>query len=113
VQREILGGTESQGSNVYAVWLPFLGGSEQAANLSQGVLSDPRVIHFWDESALTSDWFAKNIDHTSFPAWDEYYLFGPGAGWGRIPQPLLSSGGSIIGRSSALDAAIEPLLKTQ
>jgi hypothetical protein len=102
----------SEHLKVYTIWVPFLGASEQAPNLSQRVMQDDRVTQLWDGADLTSDWFAKNIDHTSFPAWDRYYLFGPQAHWGSAPGPLVSSGGSIIGQSSSLDAAIGPLLKS-
>jgi hypothetical protein len=113
VQTAILSKTQDPHLDVYAVWVPFLNGSQQAANVSQRVLPDDRVTQFWDGAALTSNWFAKNIDHTTFPAWDMYYLFGPSARWGRTPGPLVSSGGTIIGQSSSLDDAIEPLLNSR
>jgi hypothetical protein len=113
VQREILETANSQHLRVYAVWVPFLGATEQAANLSQTVLPDRRVIQFWDESALTSDWFAKNVDNTPFPSWDTYYLYGPNARWETTPQPLINSGGTIIGQGAALKDATVPLLNAE
>jgi hypothetical protein len=110
VQREILEADPGADLAVYAVWVPFLGGTRDAANLSQRVLPDPRVVQFWDGSALTSDWFAKHVERSPGPAWDVYYLYGPGARWSEVPGPLVSSGGTIIGRSSALKEAIGPLL---
>jgi hypothetical protein len=111
VQREIL--EEFGGSNlrVYAVWVPFNGGSEQAAVVSQRVLPDPRVVHVWDADAATSDWFAKNVDKSIAPAWDVYYLYGPDAMWTDDPGPPISSGATIIGESGALHDAIVPLLQ--
>jgi hypothetical protein len=111
VQREILGTTSTGKLRVYAVWVPFLGGTQASADLSQRVLPDPRVVQFWDGAALTSDWFAKNVDHSPGLAWDVYYLYGPGASWTNVPGPLVSSGGTIIGQSSQLEQAISPLLK--
>jgi hypothetical protein len=110
VQREILEADRAADLIVYAVWVPFLGGTESAASLSQRVLPDPRVVHFWDGSALTSAWFSDNVEHRIGPAWDVYYLFGADARWSDVPGPLVSSGATIIGRSSELKAAIEPLL---
>jgi hypothetical protein len=110
VQREILEADPDADLAVYAVWLPFLGGSRDAANLSRRVLPDRRVIHLWDESAITSDWFAKHVERSPAPAWDVYYLYGPDARWSDLPGPLVSSGATIIGRSSALKTAIAPLL---
>jgi hypothetical protein len=110
VQQQILQRNPAADLRVYAVWVPFLGGTEAAADVSQRVLPDPRVVQFWDGSSLTSTWFAKNVEHSSVPAWDVYYLYGPTATWTRIPGPLVSSGGSIIGNSSALEDAITPFL---
>jgi hypothetical protein len=110
VQREILGNNSTDKLRVYAVWVPFLGGTEASANLSQRVLPDPRVVQFWDGAALTSEWFAKNVDHSPGLAWDIYYLYGPEATWTNVLGPLVSSGGTIIGQSSQLKQAISPLL---
>ncbi len=96
---------------MYAVWVPFLGGNEQAVGLSGQVLPDPRVIQYWDGAAATSAWFAKHVERSPGPAWDVFFLYGPDAEWRGIPGPLASSGGTIIGQSSALDKAIGPLLR--
>jgi hypothetical protein len=112
VQREILDQSESSNLRVYAVWLPFLGANEQAADVSHRVLPDPRVIHYWDPDAAVSDWFAENVDHITAKAWwDVYYLYGPDARWRDVPGPLIASGGTIIGRSAELKGAITPLLQ--
>ena len=95
---------------MYAVWVPFLSGTEEAAEVSRRVLPDSRVVQFWDGSSLTSTWFAKNVDHNPAPAWDVYYLYGPEATWTRLPKPLVSSGSTIIGSSSELSGAIAALL---
>ena len=110
MRNEILGANPTASLRAYVVWVPFLGANRESAHVSQGVIADPRVLQFWDGAALTSNWFAKNVDHSSFPAWDVYYLYGPNASWATIPEPLVSSGGSVIGESSRLKGAIEPLL---
>ena len=76
--------------------------------MSRRVLPDPRVTQFWDGGAVTSEWFAENVDHSPAPAWDVYYLYGPDASWTNVPGPIVSSGATIIGRSSALKDAITP-----
>jgi hypothetical protein len=111
VQREILERYGTPNLRVYAVWLPFLGGTPRAADVSKRVLPDPRVVQYWDGAAATSDWFAKNVEDSASPAWDVYYLYGPDAGWTDVPGPLISSGGTVIGRSSELKQAIAPLLQ--
>ena len=98
--------------HVYAVWVPFSGGTSEAADVSRRVLPDPRVTHFWDGDAVTSEWFAENVDHSPAPAWDVYYLFGPDATWIGVPAPIVSSGRTIVGQSSTLQDAITPLLAT-
>jgi hypothetical protein len=65
VQREILEADEEADIRVYALWVPFLGGTQDAAELSQRVLPDPRVRHYWDEDAPTSAWFAESVEHRS------------------------------------------------
>jgi hypothetical protein len=110
VQQQILQRNQAAHLHVYAVWVPFLGGTEEASDLSRRVLPDPRVDQFWDGAALTSAWFAKNVDHSPGLAWDVFYLYGPDAMWSQVPGPLVSSGGTIIGSSSSLNAAIMPLL---
>ncbi len=110
MQRQVLEKNRTANLSVYAVWVPFLGGNEQAADLSGQVLPDPRVIQYWDDAAATSAWFAKHVERSSAPAWDVFFLYGPNAEWTSIPGPLASSGGTIIGQSSALANAIGPLL---
>jgi hypothetical protein len=110
VQRQILQTEPSADLRVYAVWVPFLAGDQGAANIAQRVISDRRATQYWDGSALTSNWFARNVDHSSSPSWDVYYLYGPDAGWTRIPGPLVDSGSTIIGRSSELEHAVTSLV---
>lgn len=109
VQSNILADSSDQRLRVYAIWLPFSGGSQEAVNPT--VLADRRVSDLWDQQALASQWFSRHVTHLSFPTWDYYLLFGPNARWRRSPQPVVSEGGSVIGRSGDLRAAIAPLLR--
>ena len=111
MQTQILDKNASANIRVYAVWVPFLGGNQQAASVSERVLPDPRVLPYWDGAATTSDWFATNVDQSAAPAWDVYYLYGPSAKWASVPGPLISTGRTIIGQSSQLESAITPLLQ--
>jgi hypothetical protein len=111
VQREILEKYEASNLRVYAVWVPFLAGTQQATDVSQRVLPDQRVVHYWDGEAVTSDWFAENVEHSFAPAWDVYYLYGHDAIWQEVPGPLVRSGATIIAKSSELNDAIAPLVR--
>ena len=113
MQTQILRTNPGADLRVYAVWVPFVGGTKEAADVSRRVLPDPRVIQFWDGSLLTSEWFAKKVEHGLAPAWDVFYLYGPDATWTNLPGPLVSSGSTIIGNRSSLGDAIKPLLATR
>ncbi len=116
MQHDILGKYSSAQLRVYTVWfdmLPF----DSRARWDGGFLTDPRVVHLWDEQKLTGKWFAANVDHRppqadgSAPVdWDVYFLYGPTATWNDRPAPLISRGGPIIGAHSKLAASVEPLL---
>jgi hypothetical protein len=94
---------------VLVVWVPFLGGSRDAINPS--VFPDQRVTSLWDPGAASSQWFSQHVTDQIGPTWDYYLLFGPGARWGAVPGPVVSQGGTVIGQSAQLLAAIRPLLR--
>jgi hypothetical protein len=93
---------------VLVVWVPFMSGTQQAINPS--VFPDHRVTYFWDRNALSSQWLSAHVTHQLGPTWDYYLLFGANARWGSVPGPVLSQGGTVIGSSAQLLAAIRPLL---
>ncbi len=108
MQSEILETNPDADITVYAVWVPFLGGSEEAIDIS--VMSDERVQHLWDESAVTSDWFASNA-FDSGTGYDYFLVYGADARWTQSEAPALTtSGATIIGQSGELRAAVEELL---
>ena len=89
---------------IYAVWVPFVGGTASAIDPS--ILGDPRVTQYWDGGALTSSWFEQNVTHNGFPTYDIYFLYGSDADWSNAPDPLLSSGTTVIARTQELSAAL-------
>lgn len=99
MQSEILEKTPQAEIAVYAVWLPFLGGSEEAIDTEN--LADARVVHFWDGSRLTSEWFGNAV-FDGFLAWDVYLLYGPDARWDGSPGEPVSAGGTVIGQSQRI-----------
>jgi hypothetical protein len=109
VQSNILARSASPNLAVFVVWVPFLAGTRQAVNTS--VLPDRRVIHFWDGSALSSQWFSAHVTHTGEPTWDYFLLFGPHAHWGATPGPVVSQGGPVVFTGPQLLATLTPLLR--
>lgn len=89
---------------------PVLGwdgtGCERFRARDAGFTGDPLLGRGVNDQLLV----AENVDDTLSPVWDVYYLYGPDAEWTDDPGPLISSGGTIIGRSSELQKAITPLL---
>jgi hypothetical protein len=108
VQSNILSRMSDPSLRVIVVWLPFLSGTRQAINPS--VIPDRRVTYLWDGRAISSQWLSAHVTHQLGPTWDYYLLFGANARWGSVPGPVLSQGGTVIGTSAQLLAAIRPLL---
>jgi hypothetical protein len=94
---------------VLVVWVPFLGGSRGAIN--PAVFPDSRVISLWDQDAVSSQWLSQHVTNEPGPTWDYYLLFPARAWWGAVPGPIVSQGGTVIGQSDQLLAAIRPLLR--
>jgi hypothetical protein len=94
---------------VFVVWVPFLGRSRDAIN--PAVFPDGRVTSLWDQNAVSSQWFSRHLTGQPGPTWDYYLLFPAGARWGAVPGPVVSQGGTVIGQSGQLLAAIRVLLR--
>lgn len=108
MQSEILEKSPRAEIAVYAVWLPFLGGTKEAIDTE--ILADPRVDHFWDGSGLTSEWFGEAV-FDGFLAWDVYLLYGPNARWESSPGQPVSAGGTVIGQSERIRSDVTVLLE--
>lgn len=109
VQSNILSRTADPALRVLVVWVPFLGGTRDAINPS--VFPDSRVTSLWDPNAVSSQWFSQHVTRQVGPTWDYYVLFSARARWGAVPGPIVSQGGTVIGQSAQLLAAIRPLLR--
>ena len=109
MQQQILEQNPSPGLRVYTVWFNMLPDDDRTGWDRAG-LTDPRVEHLWDEQKLVGNWFAANV--TQFPGteWDSYVLYGPRARWESEPAPLVSSGGTVVGKLGQLQSSIRPLL---
>ena len=109
MQSNILSRMADPALRVLVIWVPFLNGSRSAINPS--VFPDSRVTSLWDQNAVSSQWFSQHVTGQPVPTWDYYLLFPPRARWGAGPGPVVSQGGTVIGESGQLLAAIRPLLR--
>lgn len=82
-------------------------------NWTGGILDDPRVVHYWDEKKKVGRFFADKDPETNDPdvVWDAYYLYGPDAQWLMKPEPLLSTGATVLDEFDKLKSGLVPLLK--
>lgn len=110
MQSQLLAQYPSKQLQVYAVWLPMLGGDGRE-DWNGSTMPDSRVTHFWDGDLHVGRWFAKNVDGYDGVAWDIYYLFGPDAKWETIPSPFVGSGVTIYAERAQLQEQIITLLK--
>jgi hypothetical protein len=109
VQQEILQKNPSAQVRVYAIWFDMLPGDGRA-EWDGGYLTDPRVVHLWDERKVAGDWFAAHVSHNPGTEWDAYFLYGPQAAWEREPSRLVGWGRTVIGKRAQLQSDIAPLL---
>ena len=89
---------------VYVVWFDMLPADSRDL-VDRKVLNDRRATNYYDPDRVVGAWFATHVDSEDGIVWDAYFLYGPDASWTANPSPLLSSGGTVIGSSSALAAA--------
>jgi hypothetical protein len=108
VQDEILEKWGSPDLRVYAIWLPFRSGTRDA--IVGSVMDDPRVRHYWDGKALSSDFFSRHLPDAFPGIWDIWVAYGPDARWDAEPAPLARWGGTVIGEGSSLMATIQSFL---
>jgi hypothetical protein len=110
VRTEILEKYRTARLRVYAIWTVKLT-FDARDQWNGGGLTDPRVIHLWDQQDLVGDWFVDHLPDNQADDWDAYWLFGSSATWTTQPPPLTSSGSSVIGEKDALAQRIAPLLR--
>ncbi len=117
MQKEILEQHPSANVRVYVVWFSMIFSDNRASwRLTGHVITDPRVLHFWDEQKIVGRWFAKQENpeaDDSYIVWDAYYLYGPDAEWGTGPEPLINRGATILDEFKLLEKNFIPLLTNE
>ncbi len=110
MQENLLDTNPDSAVNVYIVWEPMLRGNRNhAADAIEELIPDERVKHYWNDSFIAGEFFREH--RFGETAWDIYFLYGPEAVWKDTPEPLLSSGFTIIRERRALDEAFTILLE--
>jgi hypothetical protein len=97
---------------VYTVWMPMLT-TDAREEWDASELPDDRVTHFWDGDRVLGTWLAeRDVGGSGFAGvvWDAFFVFGPEAGWGTEPGPLLGAGAPVIDDTDELDKVLLPLL---
>jgi len=82
--------------DVLVVWFDMLPGDSREL-LDTRTLADPRVTNYWDDQKLVGSWYSEQVTHSRGVTWDAFFLYGPRAHWSGQPEPLVSSGGTVIG----------------
>lgn len=72
-------------------------------------MTDPRVVHFWDEDKLLGRWYSKQVSDGEHIVWDTFLLYPPGVELGASPESLVAVGATIIEEREELRRGIESL----
>jgi hypothetical protein len=79
------------------------------------LLTDPRVVHFWDEQKVVGAWFGNHPDYSGLSKgqalWDAFLLYGAESRWDDKPSHLISTGRTIMAKREELGKSLPPLLK--
>jgi hypothetical protein len=114
VQKEILEKSRSPKLRVYVIWFSMLPTDARSRwSWTGGVLTDSRVVHFWDEQRTLGRWFARQEnpqDETPGIVWDAFYLYGPDARWDAKLEPPVASGATVRDEADKLREKLVPLL---
>lgn len=119
VADEVLARVPDDRLSVHTVWMPVLqSDDEPSARESRGLLSDPRVQHYWTPVRDLGMAYGQVVDLPSSRelAWDIYFAYPPGVTWeDSPPEPVdwvhqLGRDDSHLGDGSGLRSIVERLL---
>ncbi len=105
----------------YAIWFNMYPGDSRA-DWPPDVVTDPRVMHRWDEAKLIGSFFGQNKSRIQAQLssdsrglgrgeilWDAYLLYGQNAKWESFPTGLLRVGRTIIAGRETLKRDMQQL----
>ncbi len=88
---------------------------DEKSKWPDSLLTDTRVIHFWDEQKVVGTWFGKHPDYSGLSKgqvlWDAFLLYGSESRWDDKPSHLISTGRTIVAKREELRKSLPPLLK--
>ena len=123
VQQEVLDKQPKGDLQVYAVWFSMYP-TDERENWPDDVLTDPRVVHYWDEGKTVGQWYMGRIqeiesaraENTGGLAgnvlWDAYLVYGPESQWNEAPTGLRRWGRTILRTQEGLREAVSGVLAT-
>jgi hypothetical protein len=111
VQRELLEKNPSAKLRIYAIWFNMFPGDDRS-KWPQSLLTDSRVVHFWDEQKVVGAWYGKHPDYLNSDKalWDAFILYGAESRWNDSPSHRLTMGWTIVRKREELRQALLPLL---
>jgi hypothetical protein len=98
---------------LYAVWFNMMK-SDQRAGWSSKLLTDSRVIHFWDDNKLLGNWYATFREFSKGSGdtvWDAFFVYNADSTWTNQPSGLIGWGSTIISHKNQLAEAVTSALK--
>jgi len=121
VQTKILARYPGANLRVYAIWFNMFPGDARS-KWRPDVLTDPRVIHRWDEGKVVGRWYGERTSSlrpkltaesnwNGEILWDSYLLYGPEAHWDDVPTGVIHWERTIVAAGETLRIDAERLLK--
>jgi hypothetical protein len=121
IQEQILARYPDAKLRVYAIWFNMFPGDARS-KWRPDLLTDPRVIHRWDEEKVVGRWYGerKSALRPKLTAesnwngdilWDAYVLYSPKAGWDDAPNGVIHLGRTIVAARETLRIDAERLFK--
>jgi hypothetical protein len=123
VQEELLSAHSKADLRVYAIWFNMYP-TDRRERWPGDVLTDSRVVHYWDEQKSVGAWYAPrtgDMESQMAPGsrglggpvlWDAYLVYGPEARWEDAPTDLRRWGRTILATQEPFREAVDALLKS-
>jgi hypothetical protein len=121
VQEEVLETNPEADLRVYAIWFSMYP-TDLRERWPADVLTDPRVVHYWDDARTVGRWYAERTDGMGDALapgstglggtilWDAYLVYGPESHWNDAPTDLRRWGRTILAARESLREAVADLV---